>query len=83
ATLKILLIRDAFETQPPAGAYPVLAEADRRFWARIGAKPSSALGRGEAVTRLERVGARVARVDVASGPEALISAPEFAWLDHG
>ena len=83
ASLKVLLMRDAFETQPPAGVYPVLAEGDRRFWARIGKQKTPQQQLEQSAMRLERLGARVAPVDVSAGPEALISTPEFVWLDHG
>jgi uncharacterized protein (DUF58 family) len=80
STLTIVLIRDAFERNAPAGAYPFLTDAGRSGWAAIGPSRGAAAP-DQRIERLRHLGLAVVEFDVARGPEAMLV--DWERLDGG
>jgi hypothetical protein len=77
ASLRVILIRDAFENEPPAGLYPFVIGRGRRGWGKIAA---SGAPRADArLAMLADIGVRAVRLDAELEPEAFV--PELERLD--
>ncbi len=69
--LKIALLQDAFETEPPPGDYPFVGADDRRRWAQLGRRDRGHDPRRQA---LERLGVPVLPIAAQAHPEAMARA---------
>ena len=77
ASLRVILIRDAFENEPPAGLYPFVTGRGRRGWGKIAA---SGAPRDDArLAMLADIGVRAVQLDAELEPEAFVS--ELERLD--
>ncbi len=74
ARLRVLLVRDAFETAPPPGLYPMATAGGPAFWARIrrGAAPPP----DPRPALLRQLGAQVTLIDADATPEQMLAAME-------
>ena len=77
ASLRVILVRDAFENEPPAGLYPFVTGRGRRGWGKIAA---SGAPRDDArLAMLADIGVRAVQLDAELEPEAFV--PELERLD--
>ena len=74
ASLRVILIRDAFECRPPAGLYPFVTGRGRRGWGKIA---GSGAPRDDArLAMLADIGVRPVQLDAELEPEAFVAVLE-------
>ncbi len=73
--LRVILVRDAFETTPPPGSYSFATASGERHWAYIGGTPPP----DARLAELERLGVATMLLETRGGPEA--AADAWDWFD--